>query len=1032
MGCAAAKVDENIPDQKISTPSTPNIKKSKEAYIIKRGNEKAKSIEPYTKLEENQSELEALAKEELEIITQFNTQNKKKDTITLSSLSQYFLKSCKENTNIISLSTNEKIIKCLKNLNPFNENIDNNTDINLLKSELIKIETKHPKLIKPISPLFHLNLSQIIHQNYNFNFKLKNILTNKFTTFEFNTLDKPLLIIFFDILSLDAINKIKEFQKLEKELISNENKNFLLIPIMNVYVKEKENISDQKKYLESVNINDNCYILTQPINDNFIKLFELDCVTQSKVIIINRNSEISMICNDEIEFLTPEIIDFYLNTRNSEYKNDFFTVENKNEVTKILKNAEFQKIIENFREKFNLEIEFKEIENKKYPVNIRFMYHQKDSKNADIFINKLTSKINIKKYFISKNIIKDKKTELLKALDYMKEKIITSINKNININNSNFELFCQISNINTNNNDITKNKKYILKFYLSDLGNFNEVLNILSSNLYTNPQFSQLNCGYNIVPSPKLKMKNIINNCREIKLFTDKKSQMKFNNSNKDISFNLIQNKVEIIILLNPNIFLNNNVQKNKIKQIFDFLYVNKISFIIIICSFNELDAQKLRYLSWDKIFTLKKKSKKNKNDENDKKIEKKENDIVDINIDTLNLNTDNSEIENNKNYEKKKFKIIYLNSSLLQNYQSLAYYSEDITFKMIRINPENCEIINFYDLDNIDTYDFTDMNSFLNSIKNFNGNFNEDEIKTFKETKKNIFEIILKNKSKLKNFKCNNMNFSFAYDKSLLFENDSQFNNYKKYYANINVNVTYMDYVKNNIKFDKIKSLIDNHNKNVKIMNIKYNELELETINLFPKITKKFICSKCLKEKKFNNEQFYMCYLCKEEDFLLCRDCYDDLYFNTKTKQEDDDFFAQFIMEDPNQNVKDQDNSEKFYEKIHKHPLLFFFDFNSDKKNYMIKELYEKYLNILTENKKTSKSDIKICVICENYLFNDSKNISVVLSHIKNKTDYSQYSKPYDEIFICNECFQSNEYQNVLLKEETDNNFIILRLLNE
>ena len=136
--------------------------------------------------------------------------------------------------------------------------------------------------------------------------------------------------------------------------------------------------------------------------------------------------------------------------------------------------------------------------------------------------------------------------------------------------------------------------------------------------------------------------------------------------------------------------------------------------------------------------------------------------------------------------------------------------------------------------------------------------------------------------------------------------------------------------------------------------------------------------------------------------------------------------------MEDPNQNVKDQDNSEKFYEKIHKHPLLFFFDFNSEKKNYMIKELYEKYLKILKKNKKTSKSDIKICVICENYLFNDSKNISVVLSHIKNKNDYSQYSKPYDEIFICNECFQSNEYQNVLLKEETDNNFIILRLLNE
>ena len=1023
MGCSAAKVEEYVPEQKFTTP---NEQKPKESYKIKRGKEMTKSIEPITKLEENQSELEALAKEELEIITQFNTKTKNNDTITLSSLSQYFLKSCKENTNIISLSTNEKIIKCLKNLNPFKENIDNNTDINLLKSELVKIETKHPKLIKPISPLFHLNLSQIIHQNYNFNFKLKNILTDKYTTFEFNTLDKPLLIIFFDILSFDAINKIKEFQQLEKDLFSNENKNFLLLPIMNVYVKEKENISEQKKYLKSININDDCYILTQPLNDNFIKLFELDCVTQSKVVIINRNSEISMICNDEIEFLTPEIIDFYLNTRNSEYKNDFFTEENKNEVTQILRKTDFQKIIEDFKEKFNLEIEFKEIENKKYPVNIRFMYHQKDSKNADIFMNKLISKINIKKYFISKNIIKDKKTELLKAMDYMKEKISSSINKKTNVNNSNFELYSQISNISTNNNDISKNKKYILKFFLNNLDDFNEILNILSSNLYTNPQFNQLNCGYNIIPSTKLKMKNIINNCREIKLFTDKKSQMKFNNNNKDINFNLIENKVEFIILLNPNIFLNNNNQKDKIKKVFDFLYENKINFIIIICSFNEIDAQKLRYLNWDKIFTQKKKNKKSKVDK------KKENNIVDINIDALNLNTDNSEIENNNNYEKKKLKILYLNSSLLQNYQYLAYYSEDITFKMIQINSENCEIINFYDLDNIDIYNFNDMKSFLNSIKNNKGNYNEEEIKTFKETKKNIFEIILKNRSNLKNYKTNNMNFSFAYDKSLLFEDDSQFNNYKKYYNNINVNVVYMDYVKNNIKFDKIKNLIDNHNKNTKTMNIKYNELELETVNLFPKITKKFICSKCLKEKIFNDEQFYLCYLCKEEDYLLCRDCYDDLYFNTKTKQEDDDFFAQFIMEDPNQNAKNEDDSVKFFEKIHKHPLLFFFDFHSDKKNYMIKQLYDKYLNILTENKKTNKSDIKICTVCEKYLFNDSKNVSVVLSHIKNKTDYSQYSKPYDEIFICNECFQSNEYQNELLKEETDNNFIILRLLNE
>ena len=78
------------------------------------------------------------------------------------------------------------------------------------------------------------------------------------------------------------------------------------------------------------------------------------------------------------------------------------------------------------------------------------------------------------------------------------------------------------------------------------------------------------------------------------------------------------------------------------------------------------------------------------------------------------------------------------------------------------------------------------------------------------------------------------------------------------------------------------------------------------------------------------------------------------------------------------------------------------------------------------------SKSDIKVCFVCSNYLFEDSKNINVILSHIKTKSDFSQYDKPYDELFICNECFETNEYQNIILKEETDNNFVILKLLTD
>ena len=370
MGCSSTNIVEEQPRNN-DTSSILNIPNNKDLYHIKRKGGKEYYIEePITKLDEQQ-QLEEISKEEIEILNNFNSKFNNNEGITLASLSQYYLHSNKENTNIISLSSNEKIIKCLKNINPFKENLDENNDINLLKSKLVKIETKHPKLIKPISPLFHLNLTQVIHQDYNFNFKLKNVITNKFKIFNFNKLDKPILFIFFDILSFEAVNKIKEFKLYEKEIIKDENKNFILIPIMNVFVKEKDNIDEQKKYLESINIYDECYILTQPINSNFIKLLELDYVTQSKCIIINRNSEISFILEDNIEFLTKDMIDFYLNTRNSEYTNDYFQNENKNELKNILQKNDFKNVLENFQEKFNLEIEFEEIENKKYPVNKR-------------------------------------------------------------------------------------------------------------------------------------------------------------------------------------------------------------------------------------------------------------------------------------------------------------------------------------------------------------------------------------------------------------------------------------------------------------------------------------------------------------------------------------------------------------------------------------------------------------------------------------------------------------------------------------
>ena len=1015
MGCTSANIiEEKVKNPNNDTSTISNIKNpsKKDVYKIKR---KGRPGDDESILELTEKEqLEQIAKEEIEILNQFNSKFNNNEGITLASLSQYYLYSNKENTNIISLSSNEKIIKCLKNINPFSSNLDENNDINLLKSKLVKIETNHPKLIKPISPLFHLNLSQVIHMDYEFKFELKNVIKNEFKLFEFNQLDKPILFIFFDILSIEAINKIKEFKEYEKELINDKNQNFILIPIMNIFVQEKEDLSEQKKYLESINITEDCYILTQPKNSSFIKLFELDCVTQSKCIIINRNSEISLILEDHIEFLTKEMINFYLNTRNKDYTNDYFTSENREEIKTILQRDEFKNILENFSQNFNLEIEFKEIESKKYPVNIRFMYHQKDTKNAEKILNKLEYyiKAKIKKYFIGKNIIMDKKESLLGALDYLKQKISEELNTKIS--NSSFILSCQSSCIyNSNNNDIIKNKKFILKYYLNELSKFEQILDILSSNLYTNPQFSQLNCGHCIVPNNGMKLNPIIDNCREVKLFSDKKSQLKFQNNSKDISFNLQENKIENIILINPNIFLNNIEQKEKIKNLFDVLYNNKIYFVICVFSYNELDAQKLRYLSWDKIYSVSKPSKKSKKE---------------------------------KEKENKYFKIIYLNSTLPQNYKIFGYYTEDLTFKMLHIS-DKCQLINFYDLDiynlsNINNdnniYEYLDKQKKANEMFEGTNNNYEKDINIFKKSKKDIKDYLTSNKniSKWKNYKLTLLNFSLVYDKNLIFEDDNKFNNYKKNYNNIIINVTYMDFLKQNLNLEKLNNIFESNNKNSSFK-ISIKDIELTTINLFPKLTKTFVCSKCLKSYQFNNESFYMCNFCRETDYLLCKNCYDEGYLNIKSTTEEDDVFKDFIMKDSD-NIKEDNNKknseDKLYTKIHEHPLLFMFNFDTKKKTYIIKSIYDKYIDELTnnKNKKSNKSDIKICSICSNYLFEDAKNINIIISHFQTKTDYSSYAKPFEEIYICNKCFESNEYQNIILKEENDNNFVILSKIDE
>ena len=159
-------------------------------------------------------------------------QKKKGNTnkVSLSNISSCFIKFWNtENCPKFSIkSKDENILKFLEDMNPFNENIKQNKDINKLQNDLYETELYYSKQTQPKSDNnLKVESTQKIHNKYNLSLKLKNLGTNQSETFNFNELDKPLLIIFFNIKEEKAINKIKEIILKEIEFEENEEKNFI-------------------------------------------------------------------------------------------------------------------------------------------------------------------------------------------------------------------------------------------------------------------------------------------------------------------------------------------------------------------------------------------------------------------------------------------------------------------------------------------------------------------------------------------------------------------------------------------------------------------------------------------------------------------------------------------------------------------------------------------------------------------------------------------------------------------------------------
>ena len=980
MGCGSS--DTKSTSENIPPPRNDFIETKEEENIKKQVNQKQNDIiEKYQKKKGNTK------------------------TVSLSNISSCFIKfwNTEKGPKYSIKSRDENILKFLEDINPFNENIKNNKDLNKLQTELYETELYYSKTSqnKPNNKL-QVKSTQKIHNKYNLNLKLKNLGTNQSETFDFNDLDKPLLIIFFDFKEEKALNKILEFKKKEKELEENEEKNFLLLPIINIFVDQYESVSSSKRLrkmfdlLKSLNGEDkDYYVLIKNVNDHFTHLFELEKMKQSKCIFINRNSEISLIFDEKIEYLNYEIIDFFLNTRNSEYSKDYFTAENKQDIINILeKNCNNYN---NLKKKYKFDIDLKVISSEKQlPVYLRFTYNEKEKDTALKLYKEVTDEIKTKisAIFCSEYMQKDNINELFNLIKILQGKINGEMSSYKNVERNQdvipFILNCNSIIINDNNehsnnsniNDICKFKKYSLNYYINEELYFPQIINLFNSYLNDIPKYMCLNCPFQIYPIVKTKIKNKIPKCKEVKITEEilKSKQIKLINI-PESEINFEKQNIEVFLLLDNTILIEEE-QRKKINIIIEALYSNDIKFILFFFGENDFDIQKINLLSLDKFFSA-----------------------------------DKKEIG----------KIIYLNKLSEEVFYQFYFYSHSNFFKMFRLD-KDYNLLNIYNLDLYDSNNFTVSNIKNRNIFNFllyiskkdnldlniNNipNNNENDYRNFKENKKKIYEI-LSNRDIITKSNSNkllmNIYINFTYNKLYVLSKqdieNSKINN-KKYY-NAFLILTYLDYIQDDIIAEIKEIIYRNNNRNKSSINIKLREKKISTINILPNPLTVFECPKCERSYTLEQNSFYFCVQCQEKQYF-CEECYRGFYAP----------------------IKDKKKAIKTKEKgiFHEHHLILFYKYNQNKSSFIIKEKYEKYKAIL--NDKKGKKNFKIkCDICNNDESFDKTKI--IMSHFKkkklndgNKTDYN--SNGIEEISICNKCFKSNISSNILCEENTDNNIII------
>ena len=415
--------------------------------------------------------------------------------------------------------------------------------------------------------------------------------------------NKTLLLLFFDIINIEAIHKTKEIYNNIKE--NKYSKDFLFLPILN-YFYSKDDFTFQKDFISRVGLE--VYDIFLLVKDTIIaEMFGLLNITTSRVYIIGPDGIVKF--TGEADKLIIRELNFYLNieliekSRNNNntllinqnlfddltFNSIKFRLKQDSEKIKNILMTSKINSCEMVLFKVRIYNGLHNLEEYRFPIKV-CIENDNENKQSLVYTNYLAKEM--KNYFIYEMVN-------IRQQDKLKE-VITVLSSKLR-NNLSFYQSADVSIIKRINKQynsktktlVSKSCNFCFNFLLINKNfsdNMENIQSFLSDLIYTNPDISKMKLRYMINPKEGLQYNKTLKGykyedyCKDLLIVS------------KDFSSNY-----KYIIILHSNVQYLDNTLKVNISHYFKFLIDNKMKYEIdlffIIFGLNKNENMKIKQM---------------------------------------------------------------------------------------------------------------------------------------------------------------------------------------------------------------------------------------------------------------------------------------------------------------------------------------------------------------------------------------------------------------------------------------------------